>query len=70
MEESHKDIMFTDWDSRLKQAERAIVIAAGVASSIIEFVNENIHGSNLVKECISRFLPNVKQLEQRWRQTS
>jgi len=27
LEESHKDILFTDWDSQLKQVERATTIA-------------------------------------------
>ena len=60
MEETYKDIMFTDWDSRLKKADRVAVIAVAVASNIIELANENIHGSNLVKECILGFLPNFK----------
>jgi len=65
LEEYHKDILFTDWDSRLKQAERATTIAA---NNIIEAINENLHGTNLVRECVPRFLLNVKQLEQQWMQ--
>jgi len=55
MEESHKDILFTDWYSRLKQAERATLIATGTTSSITKSVNENLHGAKLVKECVPGF---------------
>jgi len=64
LEESHKDILFTDWDSRLKQVERAMTVMVGVANNIIEATNENLHDANLVVESIPRFLPNSKQLEQ------
>lgn len=57
LEESHKDILFIDWDSRLKQTETTIVIAV---NNIIEAINENLEGANLVTECVPRFLPNVK----------
>ena len=53
-----------DWDSRLKQAEREIAIAVTTTNNIIEAINENLHGANLVTKCIPEFLPNVKQLEQ------
>jgi len=71
LDESHKDILFTDWDSWLKQVERATTIAAtATTNSIIEAINENIHGANLVTDIIPGFLPNVKQLEQQWRQAA
>lgn len=35
---------------------------------IIENINENFHGANLVAESILGFLPDVKQLEQQWKQ--
>jgi len=40
LEESHKDILFTDWDSRLKQAERETTIVMTTTNNIIEAINE------------------------------
>ena len=48
LEESHKDILFTDWDSRLKQAERATIIKEVTIDNIIEAISKNQHGANLV----------------------
>lgn len=66
--ESHKDILFTDWDSQLKKVERATTIMAVATKNIRESINKNRHGANLVAESIPRFLSNAKQLEQLWRQ--
>lgn len=70
LKESHKDIMFTDWDSQLKQVERVAAIAMTTLNNIIEAINENLFGANLVKKCIPRFLLNFEQLEQQWRQAT
>lgn len=70
LEESHKEIVFVDWNSWLKQSERAMTVAATTINNIIEAINKNLHGTNLVAESIPRFLPNSKQLEQQWRQTA
>jgi len=43
IKESHKDILFTDWDIQLKQTERAAVREASPSNNIIEGVNENLH---------------------------
>jgi len=40
------------------------MIVVGEKRIIVEAVNENLHGANLVKECVPGLLPNVKQLEQ------
>jgi len=37
---------------------------------IIENINENLHGANLVAESILGFLPDAKQLEQQWKQAA
>ena len=67
LEESHKDILFTHRDSRLKQTERETMIATTTTNNVIEAINENMHGANLVIKCVLGFLPNVKQLEQQWK---
>lgn len=68
LEESHKEILFVDWDSRFIQEEKAIADARVVENNVINNINENLISFNLVAESILGFLPNVKQLEQQWRQ--
>lgn len=69
-EESHKDILFMDWDSLLKQGERETTIAVTEANNIIEAINKNLHGANHVMECILGFPLNVKVLEQQWKEVA
>jgi len=67
LEESCKEILFADWDSRIRQAEKATTITTATTNCIIESINEYIQNENLVVESVPSFLPNVKQLEQQWR---
>lgn len=60
LEESHKDILFTDWDFWLKQAERETTIAVRTTNNIIEAINKIIHGTNMVMKGIPRFLLSIK----------
>jgi len=60
LEESHKEIMFASWDSRLKKAKKATVDAMVVANINTENINENLHGANVVAESIPGFLPDEK----------
>lgn len=70
LEESHKEILFTNWDSQLREVKKATEDVAGVANSVIKNINENLHSANLVLESIPSFLPNVKQLELHWKQAT
>ena len=65
--ESHKEILFANCDSQLREAEKATTDVATATNSVIKNINENLHGANLVIESIPGFLPNVKQLELQWR---
>ena len=67
LEESHKRILFASSDSQLKEAEKATTDAAAITNIIIENINENLHGANLVAKSILGFLPDSKQLEQQWK---
>jgi len=49
IEETHKDILFTDWDVRIKQAELAITRAAEVSKNNIKAVNHTLFSANLIK---------------------
>ena len=64
MEESQKEILFADWDSRIRQAKKATAVAATTKNCVIENINENLHNTNLVADSVPGFLPNTKQLKQ------
>lgn len=66
LEDSDKEILFANWNSQLREVEKATTYVAIVANSVIENINENLHSTNLVAESIPSFLPNVKQLELQW----
>lgn len=68
LEDSHKEILFANWDSRLKHVEKETTDVATTKNSVIKNINENLHSTNLVVKSIPGFLPNVKQLELQWRQ--
>lgn len=68
--ESHKDILFTDWDIQLKQVEKAVARVDSTTNNIINVVIENLHSDNLIKECKLKILPNFKQLEKHWKETA
>ena len=70
LEKSHKEILFANWDSQLRQAEKATIVAAATTNCVIENINENLHSSNLVADSVPGFLLNVKQLEQQWSQAT
>ena len=60
LEESHKEILLASWDSQLKEVEKATTDVVTTSNIIIENINENLHGANLVAESIPGFLPDVK----------
>lgn len=70
LDESHKDILFKNWDSWLNEVEQAIEDMTAIANIVIENVNENLHNANLMAETNLGFLPNAKQLELQWKQVA
>ena len=70
IDESHKEILFSKWDSRIKEEKQATKDATTTINSVIEYVNENLHNANLVAETTPRFLPKVKQLQAVWKWAS
>jgi len=70
LEESHKEILFANWDSWLKEAEKATTGVATIVNNVIRNINEILHSANIVAESILGFLPSVKQLELQWRQAT
>ncbi len=70
IDESQKEILFTDWDIQLKHAERAVSRANDVANNIIKTINDNLHNANLIQEFPPSNLPDIKVLERQWKETS
>lgn len=66
----HKDILFTDWDSQMKQFELTIARASGISKSIIKTINRMFHTSNLIKESDPKKLPDIKALDENWKNKS
>ena len=50
IEETHKDILFTDWDARIKQVELAVARLIEVSKNIVNVLNYTLFATNLGKE--------------------
>lgn len=50
IEETHKDILFTDGDARIKKVELAVEREVGVSKNIVKAINQTLYATNLVKE--------------------
>lgn len=68
IEESHKEMLFTDWDIQLKQAEREISRATNATNNIIETINDNLHNPNLIQEFPLGDLLDIKFLQRKWKE--
>ena len=47
--------------------ERAISRAKAIMNNVIELVNDNLYGANLISDCFARKLPKAKLLENQWK---
>ena len=61
--ESHKEILFTKWQSQLMKAERAISRCKLTTSNLVELVNNTLYLSN-ISQCTPVKLTAAKTLEQ------
>ena len=52
IDETHKDIIFTDWDMRIKQDELAVAREARILKNIIKEVNHTLFVTNFVRKAI------------------
>lgn len=62
--ESHKEILFTEWQSQLMKAERAISRCKLTASNLVELVNDTLYLTNMISQCTPGKLILAKTLEQ------
>lgn len=67
-EETHKDILFTDWDARIKQAELVVARETRVEKNIIKTDNHTFHTTNLIKEGNPKSLLDLKDLDKNWKE--
>lgn len=64
IQESHKEILFFEWESQLMKAERATSRCRSMTNILIELMNNNLYLCTLIIECSQGKLPQVKSLEQ------
>ena len=62
--ESHKEILFTEWQSQLMRAERAISRCKLTTGNLVELVNDTLYLSNMISQCTLGKLTSAKTLEQ------
>ena len=66
IEETHKHVLFTDWDAVIKEVELAITREVGVSKNIIKAVNHSVFPTNLIKEGNLKEIPNLNALYKSW----
>jgi hypothetical protein len=62
--ETHKDILFTEWQSQMMKAERAISRCKSTTSNLVELVNNTLYLLNMISQCTPGKLTTMKTLEQ------
>ena len=62
--ESHKEILFLEWQSRLMKVERVTSRCRLATGNLIELINDTLYLSNLISKCTPGKLPSAKALEQ------
>ena len=67
IKETFKDIIFTDWDARVKQEELAIAREAGISKNMVKMINHILHTSGFIKEVNIKYVPDIRDLEQSWK---
>lgn len=66
IEETHRDVLFTNWDARIKQVELVVERVAVVAKNIIKVVNHTLFSTNIVKEGNPKVMPDLRDLHKSW----
>ena len=52
----------------MKQAELAIAKTTGISKNMVKMINHILHTSGLIKEGNLKSLPDIKDLEQIWKE--
>lgn len=62
--ETHKDILFTEWNSQMMKAERAASRCKITSNNLIELINNTLYLSNMISQCTPGQLTTTNTLEQ------
>jgi len=68
IEESHKEILFSEWESLLIKTERVTSRARATTNGVIKLVNDSLYMAKLIFDFSPGRLPKAKALEGQWRQ--
>lgn len=68
IEETHKDILFIDWDARIKQVELVVAREAGLSKKIIKAINHMLLATNLKKVGNAKEMPDLTTLSKGWQE--
>ena len=70
LEESIKDIIFGDWDIKMKSTELAIIRAKNWSSNIFDYIKDSLMQANLIQETPKDTIPNINFLNKSWQEIS
>lgn len=70
IEESQKDIVFQEWEIKLKHAEIMIYSSRDISINIIKSINDSLLQANIISDCLEDTLPDVKLLTKTWEESS
>ena len=67
IQESHKEILFAEWETQLIKGERAISRARAIMKNLVVLINDSLYAANLISNCIPGKIPKVKEIEKQWK---
>lgn len=66
IKESHKDILFTDWEIQIKRVEREVSSASETSNNMIETINYDLWYACFIKKCSPINLLEIEDLQISW----
>lgn len=70
IEESHKEIVFWEWEIHLKHTKTTIFNARDISKDLIEAIINNLFQTNIISDCPDRNLSDIKLLTKTWQDFS
>lgn len=68
IEASHKEILFSEWETQMIKEERATSRARTIMDNLTQLVNDNLYAANLISDCTPGKLSKVKEIDKIWKQ--
>ena len=66
IQETYKDILFTEWHTQVMKAERADSRCKSTAINLVDLVNNTIYMANMISQCTPRKMTTTNTLEQKF----